>query len=130
MKLLVIKSLSSGEILATFSPSMSDDILYRMTKYIAQYGILNKYKTGSLVLQISFSSLHTLTSFWTKYLDGTLNYELLDILTTDDIRQQHDLSTLNIKMSFTMTDDEPPYLLSDQGEDYVQLDLHNNITIT
>ena len=130
LKLLGIKCQSSGVILATFSPSLSDDILHRMTKYISQYGTLKEYTTGSLVLNISFSSLLKLTSLWMKYLDGSLSRDLLDILTPDRIRQQYDLTTLEIEMEFSLNTyisgaydliAQPQYLLSDQGEYFCKI---------
>ena len=94
----------SGKLLISLSPEISDDILHNLKKYMNDYGVIKEYTKGSLIANIRFHSLLKLTSFWMKLLDGSLERDLLKILTPSAIREQYDLADLKLNMEFSLND--------------------------
>ena len=81
-----------------------DAILRRICTILEKYCKYSGASKGSMILHMQFDSLLKLTEFWLACLNGSLQKELLDVLVTDDIKEQHDPSTLSLDMEFNLNE--------------------------
>ena len=118
----------TGGIVAVITPEGTEDAQFtRIARILNKFGIFSGARKGSLILDMQFDSLIKLTEFWLACLSGSLQKELLDVFVTDDIKDNHDLSTLSLDIGFTLNDYvtaaynltlRPPKVLGDKGNNF------------